>query len=214
MPWFESFTLIFRYLGAPIGIAITPLQKFEWCLKKLEGKFVRWRGKAPSFLAGLTIAKHVLEPCLVYVMLLLPFSKNCTNKVNKLLRDFVWDSQWHSFNWQIITTPKSCGGFGLTPMKNKADALCSKLLTRLPSSQPWAMIIRQWISANGVVDISRQSGKWQDVLLGQAKVLIKESSYASSLVQCWQGRLKGVKWKGGSTLRGDPSRSVNIWLSH
>lgn len=56
--------------------------------------------------------------------------------------------------------------------------------------------------------------KWQEVLMAQMKVLIKESPLALSLVCIWQEKIQEVKWKEGSQSRGDYSLSLNIWVSH
>lgn len=124
-----------------MGIGIMLRQRFEWFLRRMEVKFHKWSHKPLSLLGRLTIAHSVLESATVYVASILPFSKKACKEFARNLQDFVWQGNYHSINWQTITSSKE-GGLGLKPLKEKVHKLNAKWIAKLDMDQPWAVLVR------------------------------------------------------------------------
>lgn len=94
-PWHGDFNpnSLKKYLGCPLRISLSLKQNLAWCLRKIEGKFVKWKSEELSLLSRLVVVKHMLKPCLVYVKSMLSFYKY---RLDRTISDFVWENQWHS----------------------------------------------------------------------------------------------------------------------
>ncbi|XP_026410545.1 uncharacterized protein LOC113305757 [Papaver somniferum] len=124
--------LPFKYLGLPIGATTRCTSVWEEVIKRMEVKLVTWKKRFLSK-AG-----------------------SVEKKLNKLMRNFLWDSTeerirmfWVS--WLKICKPKHLGGLGIQNLRCTSKALKAKWVWRYVNEKRdlWRRIVQQKMK-NGV----------------------------------------------------------------
>lgn len=59
----------------------------------------------------------------VFVASVLPFSKENLSCIDKVIRDFLWENEWHVANRELISTLKEQGGLGIISIAKKVQRL-------------------------------------------------------------------------------------------
>ncbi|KAF9613984.1 hypothetical protein IFM89_014177 [Coptis chinensis] len=77
-----------------------------------------WRSKLLSKGARLTLVNNVLANLPIYCMSLFTIPIGVAEAIERLIRDFIWDStgdhrKYHLVGWEKVYSPKEYGGLGL-----------------------------------------------------------------------------------------------------
>ncbi|XP_026428327.1 uncharacterized protein LOC113324223 [Papaver somniferum] len=109
--------LPFKYLGLPIGATARCTSVWDEVIKRMEVKLATWKKRFLSKAGRLVLIRSCLLSLPVYFLSLIPMPVSVEKKLNKLMRNFLWDSTeerirmcWVS--WLKICKPKHLGGLG------------------------------------------------------------------------------------------------------
>nr|CCA66180.1 hypothetical protein [Beta vulgaris subsp. vulgaris] len=168
-------TIPFSYLGLPIGDNPARIRTWDPIIDKLEKKLASWKGKLLSLGGRLTLIKASLSNLPLYYMSLFPVPKGVIEKINKLMRAFLWCGDFGKrpfsmVSWSIVQQPKTSGGLGIGNILHKNLSLLFKWIWRLfenPSSM-WGSIIRSkynYSSTCSISDLKKpvSGGPWKSI---------------------------------------------------
>ena len=142
-------TIPFTYLGLPIGGNPSRIQVWDPVIEKISKKIATWKGRMLSIGGRITLIKSSLSNLPIYFMSIFPMPKGVIEKINKLIRQFLWCSSPEKkvlpfASWNLIQAPKFYGGLGLGSIMLKNLSLLSKWVWRLFSNLEdlWCKLIK------------------------------------------------------------------------
>jgi hypothetical protein len=138
-----------KYLGVPIIHARRKNSLYEFIIDKVRKRLSSWKAKNLTFARRITLTQSVLAALPTYVMQTTLLPQGVCNKIEKLMRNFIWGSaeenqSWHSVSWDNICKPKNQGGLGIRRIKHYNQALLMKLAWNIinnPSAM-WVKILK------------------------------------------------------------------------
>lgn len=148
----------------------------------------------------MTLAQSVLSALPTYKMQVTLLPKGICNRIEQLIRNFIWGSndqqcKWHSVAWHNICRPKSQMGLGLRDIQKHTKALLMKLAWNI-IYQPEALWVRvlkaKYKCGFGKIPRMKGNGAVSSIWHGMCCV--------------WKNFLKGVQWNIGSGQR------INFWV--
>lgn len=143
---------MFKFLGIPFAFQASPAQLWNYVVHKVEKKLSYWTTKKLSLVGKFQICSKVLASTHVYYSSCWVPSKACYQKLNKLLRDFLWASDvqkrgFHRVAQDTYYLPQIAGGMGLFDYNFQGVALCAKWILRaLEGNEVWKILVQYYIS--------------------------------------------------------------------
>ncbi|KAL3692033.1 hypothetical protein R1sor_005684 [Riccia sorocarpa] len=216
---------IFTYLGCPIGVKLSEEQLLQFLLDKLTKRLQHWTTRILSWESRLVLARHILLALLVYVLMVVGFTKDGYLELTKVCRRFVWGVNREGLDkkaliaWEKLCRKKEEGGIGLVSFELQAKVLKIRLVSKLFADNTSANRLEN--TKLGDVDdgsISRLEELERN--LGNRRITHGAAGPTSFL--CWHIQhvikrraqssarfLEGDNWEwksGGQTLQGDCRR--------
>lgn len=148
--WIQNGKM-FKFLGIPFAFQASPTQLWSFVVQKVEKKLSYWATKKLSLAGKFHICSKILASTHVYYSSCWVPSKNCYQKLDRLLRDFIWASNvnkrgFHRVAWEICYLPHSAGGMGLFNYQFQGYALCAKWILRaLEGQEAWKLLVQHCI---------------------------------------------------------------------
>ena len=141
----------FTYLGIPIFKASPKVVHWLPLLDKLKNKIQAWGANWLNKAGKIILINFVLTSLPIYQCSVLLAPKTITNKIEELLRRFLWEGgrnnekKLHLVSWDKVTKPKLEGGLQIRDVATQNLAMGGKIL--------WNMISGKKLGA------SKSSGK-------------------------------------------------------
>jgi hypothetical protein len=193
---FSALHLGFKYLGFHLKTGPQRVADWSWLLTKIEKKIGNWCYKWISLGGRFILLKSVLESQSIYWMVVELIPKFIITQIRKMCFKFLWNgnitsSHIHLCNWEVLSRPKSSGGWGLRNLThfNIATLLANTL---------WHTLFRKGIWHNIVMD---KYIKHSDVI----KWFRSTNFQHSTTSRIWRNLLKSVhllthwhSWLSGS----------------
>jgi hypothetical protein len=115
---FSALNLGFKYLGFHLKTGPQRVADWAWLLTKIEKKIGNWCYRWLSLGGRYVLLKSVLESQPVYWMAVELLPKFVIAQIRKLCFKFLWNgnlssSHIHLCSWEVLSRPKSSGGWGL-----------------------------------------------------------------------------------------------------
>lgn len=142
----ENFPI--TYLGLPLSLRRPTKAEVQPILDRLSKKVAGWKPKLLSPDGRLRLIKSVLTALPVHFMFVLVLPKWAIKEFNKKCRAFLWKGQEEVNGghclvaWDIVCSPKECGGLGVKNLELFGQAMRMKWLARRleQRGRPWTLI--------------------------------------------------------------------------
>lgn len=130
----------FIHLGLMIGANMNKFKYWKPVLDLVESRLSLWKASTLSIGGRVTLLRSVFESLPVYYFSLFKAPIRLIQKLDALRRKFLWGGNiekrginWVS--WDVVTSPKDCGGLGLTPLRDFNISLLTKWHWRYRNEQ-------------------------------------------------------------------------------
>lgn len=95
-----------------------------------------WKGRLLNKAGKLCLAKSVVSSLPIYIMQTHIVPNSVCHKIDPITRKFIWGQDggqrsWNLVNWEVLTSPRKHGGFGVRDAKITNLALLGKLIWSL-----------------------------------------------------------------------------------
>ncbi|VVA41200.1 PREDICTED: RNA-directed DNA polymerase, partial [Prunus dulcis] len=136
------------YLGLPLGGNPRAIKFWDPVVEKVENRLQKWKRACLSKGGRLTMIQAVLCSIPIYYMSLFRIPIGVANRIEKLMRDFLWEGldgkSNHAVSWEVVGKAKFCGGLGVGSLRARSVALRAKWLWRFPNEPHalWHKVIR------------------------------------------------------------------------
>ncbi|XP_042958141.1 uncharacterized protein LOC122293703 [Carya illinoinensis] len=187
-----------KYFGLPAVAGRQKVATFHILIDRTRARMVNWKNKFLSNARKEVLLKAMLQAIPTYAMGIFLIPTSITNKLNQLIRKFLWGYnedtskiQW--VRWNQLSYSKEAGGLGFRDFRSFNFALLAKQGWRIlqnPSSLAAMVLKKKYFSKSGLLDAtlgSRPSFAWRGVCAG-LKVL-----------------REGLVWRVGN------GHKINIW---
>jgi hypothetical protein len=140
-------SLPMKYLGVPIDNKKVSKSLLCPMLEKMDKRLAGWKGRFLSLGGRLTLLNSCLSNIPLYMLSIYPAPKSVIRKLDLLRKRLLWQGgsqtkKLHLVNWNTVCSPKSLGGLGVLNLGYMNDALLTKWLWNLESSNGlWQNII-------------------------------------------------------------------------
>lgn len=161
-----------------------------------------WNTKYLSHSGKIVLLKSVCTPMLDFYMQSLPFPKSSCLEIDKLFRNFLWNSfqgnkKINLVSWDTVTLPVEKGGLGLFKSYQRNQAFLGKLCWRMhhESSSVWANIcIQRLIMSSKSSVLLKSLKRGRDVFNLGVKHVIHSGLQTSLWHDVWlsQGSLRSL----------------------
>jgi hypothetical protein len=147
---FTALHIGFKYLGFHLRTGPQRAADWSWLLTKIEKKIGNWCYKWISLGGRYILLKSVLESQPIYWMAVELIPRSIINQIRKLMSfNFLWkghsfSSHVHLCSWEVLSRPKSSGGWGLRNLSHFNLALNANTL--------WHILFREGIWHKIVMD--------------------------------------------------------------
>jgi len=130
---FIALNLGFKYLGFFLKTGSQRVVDWMWLMNKIEKNIGLWCYKWLSLGGRLILLKTVLESQSIYWMAVELVPKFIINHIRKIFFDFLLNGNnttchFHLCSGDVLSRPKSCGGWGLRNMEHFNLALLANTL--------------------------------------------------------------------------------------
>ncbi|XP_020420593.1 uncharacterized protein LOC18774736 [Prunus persica] len=136
------------YLGLPLGGNPRAIKFWDPVVEKVENRLQKWKRACLSKEGRLTMIQAVLCSIPIYYMSLFRIPIGVANRIEKLMRDFLWEGldgkRNHAVSWEVVGKAKFYGGLGVGSLRARSAALRAKWLWRFPNEPHalWHKVIR------------------------------------------------------------------------
>jgi len=126
-----------KYLGLPIIAGGNKRALWSDLISKIKTKIAAWGGYWSIKGGKVTLIKSVLSALPIYQVAFLLAPQSVTEKISKLLRDFLWqggkgnENKIHLVNWDVVKKPMAEGGLQVRDPTIANLALGGKILWKL-----------------------------------------------------------------------------------
>ncbi|PNX99881.1 ribonuclease H, partial [Trifolium pratense] len=195
-----------KYLGVPILHSRQKVSTYEFLVEKVLKRLSSWKAKNLSFAGRVTLTRSVLAALPTYIMQTTLLPKGICNKIEQLMRNFIWgarDNQrnWHTIAWDDICRPKNQDGLGIKNVHLYNKSLIMKLAWNLLTN-PSAL----W------VQVLKSKYKCGDDLTPVVTSKAACSHIWRGVVSVWKDMLQGIQW---SIANGTfTTKSAYDYMSH
>ena len=123
------------YLGLPLGALCKSTTIWNPVIERFHKRLAGWKSKLLSRWGRLTLLRSTLCSLPIYFMSLFTIPASIASRLEKIMRDFLWNSNdngngLHWVNWNEVCRPKQLGGLGIRPLRDMNEALKTKWLWR------------------------------------------------------------------------------------
>jgi len=123
------------YLGLPLSVPCRSITIWDPVVERFHKRLAGWNSRLLSRGGRLTLLKSTLCSLPIYYMSLFTIPTNIASGLEKIMRDFLWNSNdngngLHWLNWNEVCRPKQQGGLGIRPLRVMNEALKTKWLWR------------------------------------------------------------------------------------
>ena len=120
-----------KYLSFPINHKGAARNIFNFIAERMISKLMGWKTKFLSFARRNVLVKSIITAVLNHVMQEIALLGHLCNKIDKIIRDFLWVStlerkKIHLMSWSKIIIPKEEGGLGIQVARAKNITLLEK----------------------------------------------------------------------------------------
>ena len=118
------------YLGLPLGASYKSKVVWDPVVERFHKRLAGWKAKLLSRGGRLTLLKSTLWSLPIYLMSLFTILASTAHQLEKIMRDFLWDSNnsGSGFPWDEVCRPKQEGGLSIRPLRVMNEALKTKWL--------------------------------------------------------------------------------------
>jgi hypothetical protein len=167
------------YLGFQIKPSSYIARDWRWLIEKFKFRILHWCNRCLTLGGRYILIKVVLESLPVYWMALAHIPLSVLKKLQQLIFAFLWNGSkqnkgYHLCRWEMVSKPKSLGGWGLRNLQIFYKALSTNTLWRiLMAPGIWSKVIKdKYITHQSVHDwlrsttdlSSRGSQTWKHLL--------------------------------------------------
>jgi hypothetical protein len=179
---FSALSCGFKYLGFWLKTGSQRVADWNWLITKIEKKIGSWCYRWLSLGGRYILLKSVLESQAVYWMAVELLPKFVIAQIRKLCFKFLWSgnlssSHIHLCSWEVLSRPKSFGGWGIRDLNLFNFAMLANTL--------WNTLFREGIWHNIVLD---KYLKHQDVTKWFRSAKFEQSTHS----RIWRNLLKTV----------------------
>jgi hypothetical protein len=136
----ETSSLPLKYLGMPLGVCYKAKSIWDGIVAKMERRLASWKMLYLSKGVRITLIKSILSNLPTNFLSFFPIPARVANRIEKLLRDFLWggigdDFKYHLVSWDKVCSSISKGGLGIRNLRAFNHALLRKWLWRFGSER-------------------------------------------------------------------------------
>jgi hypothetical protein len=122
-----------KYLGLPLGMHYKDNTIWNGMIETSERTLAGWKLGLLSKGGRPTLIKSTLSNLLTYLLSLFPIPSSVANRLEKLQRNFLWDStneatKFHLIKWFLVCSPVKDGDLGIRNLHRFNQALLGKWL--------------------------------------------------------------------------------------
>jgi ribonuclease HI/exonuclease III len=135
----------FIYLGVPIFKSSVKIAHWTPLIDKLKTKIHNWGANWLNRAGKLVLMNAVISSLPIYQCSVLLAPKSISNKIDELLRKFLWEGgrncerKMHLVNWKTVKTPKMEGGLNIRDVAAHNIAMGGKILWNMTAGkQTWS----------------------------------------------------------------------------
>lgn len=131
----DAVLMPITFLGLPLGTKASSVDIWNPIIKRMSRKLSCWKGKLLSRGGKLVLLKSMLASVPIYFLSLFQAPKSVINQLEKIQRDFLWNSdregrKIHWVGWKNVCKPMNQGGLGIKSLSTISRALLDKWLWR------------------------------------------------------------------------------------
>ncbi|KAF5798708.1 hypothetical protein HanRHA438_Chr07g0306431 [Helianthus annuus] len=125
----------FDYLGIKVGANMNRVCHWSSVVETVSSRLSKWKADSLSMGGRLTLIKSVLSNLPIYYLSLYKAPVEIVEQIERLMRSFLWGgsngvNKMHWVSWDIVTSPKSDEGLGISRLSDVNIALITKLAWR------------------------------------------------------------------------------------
>ena len=197
-----------QVLGAALGPDITPDQRWDPLISKIETSLAPWAKRTLSFSGKTTVLNCLVLSRLWYMLAVFDIPPRTLTKINALITSFFWSSKSTLIARTTLELPRPRGGFGLRSIAFSITALRAVWMRRYARASPgkWTTFFNHYLRRAFLASpVDR---------VFAFKTHTKESlerlpSFYRGLLVAWQ-RLGGNKTADGSLTFETPSSHTPV----
>ncbi|KAL3700193.1 hypothetical protein R1sor_018215 [Riccia sorocarpa] len=183
---------VIRYLGYPVGWAITEEDQGDFIIAKIQSKLGSWSYRMLGFAGRLVVIKHILKAIPVHVLTVIPLGRNTLNRLEASCRAFLWGTSNGKkkaplIAWTDCLKAKMQGGFGIPSFESINATLKLKmclLAIGAGRDSKWAIAWEKLLkSVTG--NSSKKNWTLQEILLADPPTKVGRASTAQALLKVW-----------------------------
>lgn len=145
---------ILTYLGAPLGVNISPSQITDFCLDRVSKRLSTWKSRTISFTGLIILIISILLSIPVYHMMYLYFSSSASKKLQQLCKNFLWGYNkegWRKtplISWDRMSQHKKHGGIDLKNITTQGTALLARWASKMISNDTleWLLLFKALVT--------------------------------------------------------------------
>jgi hypothetical protein len=124
--------VVYKYLGAPFGLKLTPLIIQNFCLDKLTKKLAQLSSLHLSYTGRIHIVKQILMAIPTYHLMYAQLPLQSSKKLQTLCLEYLWGRSKRGnrklafISWQRLTNSKKHGGNAIKDIDAQSKALLAR----------------------------------------------------------------------------------------
>lgn len=138
-----------RTLGAFVGNKTNQYPQWELILKKQKEILDQWSRMNLSFRGKELILKALIQSRALFLAAVNGMPKDIQDKMEKQMKEFLWEKKRATMIWQDVTQPREKGGLGMPDIKARIEAIqlmwLKKFLAPTSEKPTWAFVAEQII---------------------------------------------------------------------
>lgn len=147
---FQLGALPVKYLGLPLAAKKLNIQDYSPLIDQVSSFIKRWSNSNLSMAGKIELARSVLQGVECYWIQTLPLPVTIIDRINALIRRFVWGSSACPVAWKDICKPKTEGGLDLRDLAAWNKALLAKTLWNIHAKEDSLWI--RWVHSEFIKD--------------------------------------------------------------
>ncbi|XP_057449118.1 uncharacterized protein LOC130740498 [Lotus japonicus] len=122
-----------KYLGFPLRGGRSQRRSFDFLIENIQRKLGTWRSSMLNLAGRVCLAKSVIASIPTYTMQVFYLPRCVTNRINKIMRSFIWASRagsrgWNLVGWNKVIETKEQGGIAIRDTNLANTALLGKAI--------------------------------------------------------------------------------------